>query len=154
MINVSLGGLAVSANYDSQASAWLSEIAQTYGVLILLAADNAGPGLSSGTTIGRSNELMTIGAYYSPGDVGAGLRLPGDRRDGLVALRDGARARTVRTCPAWSRPAAARRLRPGGCTRRGTPRRWERRSPCPTWPAAALILEAAGQDGLPGTATA
>lgn len=66
VINVSLGGLSTAARVDSTASDWLSQIARQYGVLIVFAADNTGPGLSSGTTLGSSAQVMAVGAYYSP----------------------------------------------------------------------------------------
>jgi len=67
IINVSIGGLAAAAaRFDSTASEWLNEIARQYGVLIVIAADNTGPGLSSGATLGNPSEVMAVGAYYSP----------------------------------------------------------------------------------------
>lgn len=67
IINVSVGGLAsAAARSDSTASEWLNEIARQYNVLIVLAADNSGPGLSSGATLGNPSEVMAVGAYYSP----------------------------------------------------------------------------------------
>lgn len=67
IINVSIGGLAAAAaRSDSTASEWMNEIARKHGVLIVLAADNSGPGLSSGTSLGSPSEVLVIGAYYSP----------------------------------------------------------------------------------------
>ena len=66
IINVSIGGLAAASRYDSTASERLNQIARQYGVLIILAADNTGPGLSSGTTLGSPSEVLSVGAYYSP----------------------------------------------------------------------------------------
>ncbi len=66
IINVSLGGLPVASAYDSTASAWLNQTAIQNDVLIVLAADNSGPGLSSGATLGSPLEILSVGAYYSP----------------------------------------------------------------------------------------
>ncbi len=66
IVNVSLGGLPVASAYDSTASAWLNQIAAQHDVLIILAADNSGPGLSSGATLGSPLEILAVGAYYSP----------------------------------------------------------------------------------------
>jgi len=66
IINLSLGGLPVASAYDSTASAWLNQIAITNDVLIVLAVDNTGPGLSSGATLGSPLEMLSVGAYYSP----------------------------------------------------------------------------------------
>jgi len=66
IVNVSIGGLAAASRHDSAASERLNQIARQYGVLIVLAADNTGPGLSSGTTVGSPSEVLSVGAYYSP----------------------------------------------------------------------------------------
>jgi len=68
IINISIGGLADGAArfYDSGASEWLNRMARDYGVLIVVAAANTGPGLSSGTTLGNPSEVMAVGSYYSP----------------------------------------------------------------------------------------
>lgn len=66
IINVSLGGLPVASAYDSSASTWLNQIATSRGILIVLAADNTGPGLSSGATLGSPSDVLSVGAYYSP----------------------------------------------------------------------------------------
>lgn len=67
IINISIGGLAAAASrFDSTASEWLNQVARDYGVLIIIAADNTGPGLSSGATLGNPSEVMAVGAYYSP----------------------------------------------------------------------------------------
>lgn len=67
IINISIGGLAAAASrFDSTASEWLNQIVRDYGVLIVIAADNTGPGLSSGATLGNPSEVMAVGAYYSP----------------------------------------------------------------------------------------
>ncbi|MDB4897589.1 MAG: putative serine protease, partial [Firmicutes bacterium] len=66
IINISVGGLAEAAAHDATASESLNDIARTYGVLIVMAADNTGPGLSSGATLGNPSEVMAVGAYYSP----------------------------------------------------------------------------------------
>lgn len=68
IINLSVGGLlAGSAKvFDSGASEWLNRVAREYGVLIVLAADNNGPGLSSGATLGNPSAVLAVGAYYSP----------------------------------------------------------------------------------------
>jgi subtilisin family serine protease len=68
VINLSVGGLAAGAAriFDSGASDWLNQVAIDYGVLIVLAADNNGPGLSSGATLGNPSFVMAAGAYFSP----------------------------------------------------------------------------------------
>lgn len=67
IINVSLGGLAAAAaKWDSGASEELNRLARDYGVLIILAADNTGPGLSSGATLGSPSDVLVVGSYYSP----------------------------------------------------------------------------------------
>ncbi|HYF93383.1 MAG TPA: S8 family serine peptidase [Symbiobacteriaceae bacterium] len=68
IINLSVGDLATGAAkvFDTGASEWLNQIATQYGVLIVLAAGNSGPGLSSGTTIGSPSQVIAAGAYFSP----------------------------------------------------------------------------------------
>lgn len=66
IINVSLGGLSTASVDDSVAALELDEAARNHGVLIIMASDNTGPGLSSGTTIGDPHEMLAVGAYYSP----------------------------------------------------------------------------------------
>ncbi|HWI60439.1 MAG TPA: S8 family serine peptidase [Symbiobacteriaceae bacterium] len=68
IINVSVGDLASGAakEFDTFATEWMNRIAQQYGVLIVLAAGNSGPGLSSGTTLGDPSNVMSVGAYFSP----------------------------------------------------------------------------------------
>lgn len=68
IINVSIGDLASGAAkaFDSGASNWLDRIAAQYGVLIILAAGNSGPGLSSGLTVGNSASVIAAGGYFSP----------------------------------------------------------------------------------------
>lgn len=68
IINLSVGGLAAGSAkaFDTGASEWLNQVARDYGVLIVLAADNNGPGLSSGATLGNPSSVLAVGAYYSP----------------------------------------------------------------------------------------
>lgn len=66
VINISLAGLAVGSRTDKTAPELFNRIARRYGVLIVLAAGNTGPGLSSGATIGNPTEVLTVGSYYSP----------------------------------------------------------------------------------------
>ncbi|HYG60546.1 MAG TPA: S8 family serine peptidase, partial [Symbiobacteriaceae bacterium] len=68
VINLSVGGLAAGAAkyYDTGASDWLNQVAHDYGVLIVLAASNKGPGLSSGATLGNPSSVLAVGSYYSP----------------------------------------------------------------------------------------
>ncbi|HYF80618.1 MAG TPA: S8 family serine peptidase, partial [Symbiobacteriaceae bacterium] len=68
VINVSIGDLASGAakSFDSGASEWLNQIAARYGVLIVLAAGNSGPGLSSGSTLGNASSVLAAGGYFSP----------------------------------------------------------------------------------------
>ncbi|MGE5673165.1 MAG: S8 family serine peptidase, partial [Mycobacterium leprae] len=63
IINLSIAPAA--ASIDPTAPEWLNQIGRTYGCLIVLAAGNTGPGLSSGTTLGNPSEVMAVGAYYS-----------------------------------------------------------------------------------------
>lgn len=66
IINLSLGGLKAATENSSTAAAFLDEIARKYGILIVMASDNTGPGLSGSTTIGSPHEMLAVGAYYSP----------------------------------------------------------------------------------------
>lgn len=66
IINISVEGLATGTQNDALQGLWLRQISRQYGVLIVLAAGNGGPGLSSGATIGSPSELLSVGAYYSP----------------------------------------------------------------------------------------
>lgn len=95
IINISLGGLTVASAYDSAASAFLNQIATTKDVLIILAADNTGPGLSSGATLGNPSDVLSVGAYYSPEmwKRDYGLIVPSEGvwwRSGMGPRRDGA----------------------------------------------------------------
>lgn len=71
IINVSIGGLTAASRFDWAASnriaaESLNRLVREHGVLIILAADNTGPGLSTGATIGSPSELLSVGAYFSP----------------------------------------------------------------------------------------
>lgn len=68
VINISLGGLSAGAakEFDTGASEWLNKVATDYHVLIVLSADNSGPGLSSGATLGNPSVVLAVGSYYSP----------------------------------------------------------------------------------------
>ncbi len=66
IINVSLAGLAPRSTDDRTAPERFNQIARQYGVLIVLAAGNSGPGLSSGATVGNASEVLSVGSYYSP----------------------------------------------------------------------------------------
>lgn len=66
VINISIAGLATGTQTDSIQGLWLRQISRTYGTLIVLAAGNGGPGLSSGATVGSPMELLAVGSYYSP----------------------------------------------------------------------------------------
>ncbi|HWI53276.1 MAG TPA: S8 family serine peptidase [Symbiobacteriaceae bacterium] len=68
IINLSVGDLATGAAkvFDTGASEWLNQVAAEYGVLIVLAAGNSGPGLSSGATLGSPSQVIAAGAYFSP----------------------------------------------------------------------------------------
>ncbi|HWH72070.1 MAG TPA: S8 family serine peptidase, partial [Candidatus Sulfotelmatobacter sp.] len=68
IINLSVGDLATGAAkvFDTGASEWLNQVAAQYGVLIVLAAGNSGPGLSSGATLGSPSQVIAAGAYFSP----------------------------------------------------------------------------------------
>lgn len=68
IINLSIGDLGTGAAkvFDTGATEWLDQIASQYGVLIVLAAGNSGPGLSSGATLGSPSNVIAAGAYFSP----------------------------------------------------------------------------------------
>ncbi|MFZ5824933.1 MAG: S8 family serine peptidase [Bacillota bacterium] len=95
IINISLGGLTIASAHDSAASAFLNQIATEHDVLIILAAGNTGPGLSSGATLGNPSDVLSVGAYYSP-DMWKrdyGLVVPSEGvwwRSGMGPRRDGA----------------------------------------------------------------
>lgn len=67
IINISIEGLATGTQNDAAVQGlWLRQISRQYGVLIVVAAGNGGPGLSSGATIGSPSEVLSVGSYYSP----------------------------------------------------------------------------------------
>lgn len=66
VINISIGGLPIASAYDTSASEFLNQVARENDVLIVLVSGNTGPGLSSGATVGNPNEMLAVGAYYSP----------------------------------------------------------------------------------------
>lgn len=66
IINISLAGLATGTQTDAIEGLWLRQVSREKGVLIVLAAGNGGPGLSSGATIGSPSEVLSVGSYYSP----------------------------------------------------------------------------------------
>lgn len=66
IINISIAGLATGTQTDAIEGLWLRQMSREKGVLIVLAAGNEGPGLSSGATIGSPSEVLSVGAYYSP----------------------------------------------------------------------------------------
>lgn len=120
IINVSVQDLVTAARFDSTASEWLNEIARRHGVLIVVAAGNGGPGLSSGATLGDASEILTIGAYFSP-DIWErdwGYRLPvegiwsrtgmGPRSDGTVVPSLVAPGSLPAVTPLWLSPTGYR----------------------------------------------
>lgn len=66
IINISIAGLATGTRQDAIEGLWLNQISRQYGLLIVLAAGNGGPGLSSGATIGSPSEVLSVGSYYNP----------------------------------------------------------------------------------------
>lgn len=66
IINISIAPLGTGTQADSVQGLWLRQISRQYGVLIVVAAGNDGPGLSSGVTIGSPSEVLAVGSYYSP----------------------------------------------------------------------------------------
>lgn len=67
IISISVQYLERASGSGFQAAARLSEFAATYGKLLVLAAGNSGPGLSSATPAGDPGRVVTVGGYYSPG---------------------------------------------------------------------------------------
>jgi subtilisin family serine protease len=114
IINISIGGLAAAAaRWDSGASDELDDLARRYGVLIVLAADNSGPGLSSGATLGSPSEVLAVGSYYSqpmwlrdfgtviPGETIWSLSGMGPRSDGSYVPSVVAPGGSPTTSPLW-----------------------------------------------------
>ena len=147
IINVSLDNLDTDLRGEASMSAVLRALVQQYGVLVVLAAGNDGPGLSSGLTPGDDLYVLTAGAYASsdmwekyhqltvPGEVllsfsGVGPRLDGTLVPSLVAPGMSAVAR-----PRWQSSS-------GYFTDRGT----SEAVPHVTG-GAALLLDAARRTG-------
>lgn len=66
VINISINGSQDMNDRNGPESEMLRRIAKEYGVLIVMAAGNMGPGLGTVSTPGDADWMLTVGAYHSP----------------------------------------------------------------------------------------
>ncbi|MCR4431270.1 MAG: S8 family serine peptidase [Tepidanaerobacteraceae bacterium] len=80
IINISIGNISSSSEEQIAQSRLFKKISLDGKTLVVMAAGNTGPGLSTAADAGDSDSLMTVGAYMSPAlwDINYNARVFGD----------------------------------------------------------------------------
>ena len=113
IVNVSISGVPDMGDTSGPETEMLRRLAREYGILIVMAAGNAGPGLGSVSTPGDADWMLTVGAYHSPAtsEILEGRPVPnegvwaysgrGPRSDGKLAVNLVAPGEAAVQLPPW-----------------------------------------------------
>lgn len=80
IINISIGNISSSSEEQMAQSRLLKKISLDGKTLVVMAAGNTGPGLSTAADAGDSESVITVGAYMSSSlwDINYNVRVPGE----------------------------------------------------------------------------
>lgn len=80
IINISIGNISSSSEEQIAQSRLFKKISLDGKALVVMAAGNTGPGLSTAADAGDSESVITVGAYMSPAlwDINYNARVPGE----------------------------------------------------------------------------
>jgi len=80
IINISIGNISSSSAEQAAQSRLLKKVSLDGKTLVVMAAGNTGPGLSTAADAGDSESVITVGAYMSSGlwDINYNVQVPGE----------------------------------------------------------------------------